>query len=175
MKCSVHRRCAHCRQLFVPDYRNAYHQRFCSEPVCQHASKQTSQRRWLRKPANRNYFRDSENLDRVPDWRRHHPGYWRIGKQGSDAGANAESAQASLTEPKVPPPQPPGTLQDFCRAKAPVFIGLISRLRRCALQEDIARCAIQMVSEAQCILTRCQLRVSIPGRPEIPINFHESG
>jgi hypothetical protein len=30
-------------RLFVPDYRNAYHQRFCSEPASQHASKLHSQ------------------------------------------------------------------------------------------------------------------------------------
>ena len=48
----------HCGQLFRPDPRNVRHQRYCSAPACRRASKAASQRRWLAKAANRDYFRD---------------------------------------------------------------------------------------------------------------------
>lgn len=155
MNSPARRTCRHCRQQFDPDYRNTYHQRFCSAPECQQASKRSSQRRWLLKPVNRNYFREADNAERVREWRQAHPGYWRTIRHQCTHQRVVEPAQPLL---------PSGanasshlrTLKDFCRSKAPVLSGLISRLRRCALQEDIARWAREMVLEAQCILDQCQ-------------------
>ena len=56
------RKCRHCRGLFRPDPRNLRHQRFCPKSPCRRASKAESQRRWLAKPDNRDYFRGPENL-----------------------------------------------------------------------------------------------------------------
>lgn len=67
------RRC--CSELFFPDHRNWQHQRYCGKPACHHASKLASQRRWFRKPANRDYFRDLENARHVRKWCQAHPGY----------------------------------------------------------------------------------------------------
>jgi hypothetical protein len=157
------RTCRHCRQQFLPDYRNAYHQRFCSKPDCQHASKQTSQHRWLRKPQNRNYFREPDNGNRVREWRLAHPGYWRTHRQSCPAPPGAGVTPAS------------STLQDVCRLKLPVLTGLLSRLGCCTLQEDIANCAREMVSEAQCILLQCQSSFSRPAQASGAVNHHESG
>ena len=60
-------------EFFAPEGRNAFHQSYCSKPECRRASKAASQRRWLAKPANRNYFRDQENVRRVQEWRQAHP------------------------------------------------------------------------------------------------------
>jgi hypothetical protein len=62
-----HRRrtCLHCRELFRPDPRNLRHQRYCSKPQCRKASKAASQRRWLAKAQNRDYFRGAANVERV--------------------------------------------------------------------------------------------------------------
>jgi hypothetical protein len=175
MNSPTRRRCAHCRQLFAPDYRNTYHQRFCSAPACQHASKQTSQRRWLRKPENRDYFREPDNLRRVRDWRILHPGYWRALKHRCRSIGEPSQAGSLGRDSTTDPSAQTGTLQDFCRSKAFVLTGLLSRLRRCALQEDMARYAIQVVSEAQCILQQCQLAVPLSAPPLGEVNFHESG
>ena len=35
------------------------------------------QRAWLAKPENRNYFRDTGNAERVRNWQKVHPGYWK--------------------------------------------------------------------------------------------------
>ena len=71
------RKCQHCQTFFDPDPRSARRQRYCSQPACRHASKATSQRRWLHKPANRDYFTGPTQVERVRQWRKAHPGYWR--------------------------------------------------------------------------------------------------
>jgi hypothetical protein len=166
------RRCQHCRQGFFPDYRNAYHQRFCPSAACQHASKRASQRKWLRKPENRGYFREPDNLDRIRDWRRLHPDYWRTVKHRCQEPAEPHPAPAPELEEISGQAR---TLQDLCQEKIPVFTELISRLSGCALQEDIARLAAQVVKEAQCILVRCQQTISSHGQSEPAVNYHESG
>ena len=65
MSTRTRRKCRHCAQLFRPDPRNALHQRYCSAPACRRASKAASQRRWLAKAANRDYFRGPEHVARV--------------------------------------------------------------------------------------------------------------
>src|SRR5260370_7333937 len=65
MKCSAQRKCKHCSEFYFPDRRNVHHQRYCSEPACRKQSKAESQRRWLQKPDNQNYFCGSHNSQRV--------------------------------------------------------------------------------------------------------------
>jgi hypothetical protein len=67
----------HCGELFHPDARNAHHQRYCAKDACRRASKAASQRRWLAKAANRDYFRGPTNVERVRAWREAHPDYGR--------------------------------------------------------------------------------------------------
>jgi hypothetical protein len=65
------------RELFACDPRLRHRQKYCSEPKCRAASKQSSQRRWLRKPDNVGYFRGEQQVERVQAWRVQNPGYWR--------------------------------------------------------------------------------------------------
>ena len=67
------RKCRHCGQLLRPDPRNVRHQRYCPAEVCRRARKAASQRRWLAKAANRDYFRGPEHVARVRAWRASHP------------------------------------------------------------------------------------------------------
>ena len=71
------RKCKHCQTLFAPDPRSAKRQRYCAQPACRQASKAASQHHWLQKPGNRDYFTGPTHLERVRQWRRAHPGYWR--------------------------------------------------------------------------------------------------
>ena len=77
MKCSAQRKCQHCKEFYLPDRRNLHHQRYCSEAACRKQSKAESQRRWAQKPENQNYFNGSQNSQRVKEWRKRNPGYWR--------------------------------------------------------------------------------------------------
>jgi hypothetical protein len=65
MKRRRKRKCLHCQALFHPDPRNVRHQKYCSETECRKVSKAASQRRWLNKEANKDYFCGPENVGRV--------------------------------------------------------------------------------------------------------------
>ena len=54
-------KCAHCNQLFRPDPRNVKRQKYCSRPECRKASKAASQKKWLEKPENQDYFQGTDN------------------------------------------------------------------------------------------------------------------
>ena len=71
------RKCKHCQTVFAPDPRSARRQRYCSKPACRRASKTASQHRWLQPPHNRAYFRGPPHVERVRQWRKDNPGYWR--------------------------------------------------------------------------------------------------
>jgi hypothetical protein len=94
MKRARRRKCLCCGELFRPDARKLRHQRHCAKPACRQASLAGSQRRWLAKAANRDYFRGAINLARVQAWRGAHPGYWRrAGARPAPALQEDSSAQ----------------------------------------------------------------------------------
>ena len=147
------RKCRFCTKFFIPDPRNQTRQHYCTQPACRQASKAASQRRWLSKAANRDYFRGADQVRRVQLWRKSHPGYWRKkapSSQGTQAieTQSANLAQASCNVPRVPP----GTLQDFCLAQDPAVVGLISMVTGSTLQEDIAATARQLLLRGRNIL-----------------------
>lgn len=133
------RKCRHCRKFFSPDYRNRHHQYYCSKPDCRRTSKAASQCLWLRKPANRNHFHGPQEIQRVQEWRIAHPGYW---KKKPLAPQETQPPVPQLTTPEKTSCNASGSargaLQDFCLAKNPVFVGLLSTLSGHTLQEDIA-------------------------------------
>jgi len=139
--CSPNRRrkCRCCKEIFLADYRNGYHQVYCSKPLCRAASKEASQRRWLSRLTNRDYFRSRENVARVKQWRQAHPGYWKTKsappkKTQELEPQSLESGSHLVTQIQARPV----ALQDLCLADHPVFIGLVSMVTGVALQEDIA-------------------------------------
>jgi hypothetical protein len=157
------RKCRYCRRSYVPDHRNRYHQRYCSRPECQQTSKRSSHRRWLRAPANRDYFCGPEHVRRVQRWRSHHPHYWRAQALGSSSQFQPQNTQKTVVahRPEVRHQEPEGgTLQDLCRLKSPQLMRLAAQLERGALQEDIAGFARDLITVGQCILERTT------GRPE---------
>ena len=135
------RKCLHCHDLFRPDARNLRHQRYCSKPACRKASKAASQRRWLNKAQNRDYFRGTANVQRVRQWRAAHPGYWK--STGPKAGiALQEDSLAQPAESKGKSTTLATTaLQDLLRAQPLVLIGLIANLTGTALQEAMPHAA----------------------------------
>ena len=135
------RKCKHCKTFFTPDPRNVGRQHYCAKPLCRQASKAASQRRWLRKPENHDYFRGPAHVERVRQWRQHHPGYGR--RKASQASDTPEALQDPL------PPQPLETqqveehlmrpaLQDTFFMQPAVLVGLIAHFTGSSLQDDIA-------------------------------------
>jgi hypothetical protein len=127
--------------LFHPDPRSIRRQKFCSKPECRKASKAENQRRWLEKPENQDYFRGPENVQRVQQWRREHPGYWRRNRPGSENALQDPLSEKKTKKQVLMPELTTGALQDLLSAQAAVLIGLIAKLTGYALQDDIAMTA----------------------------------
>ena len=144
------KRCRNCRCLFVSDPRNRDRQEFCFEPECRKASKAASQKKWLAKPENLDYFTGPDNVKRVQAWRKKNPGYWKRKKKPV---ALQDSLMAQPTENITYNDQVAShALQDILRVQPPVIIGLISNFIGSALQDDIALTLLRMQQSGQDIL-----------------------
>ena len=148
------KKCRHCRRLFVPDQLNREKQNYCQKSPCRKASKKASQKKWLNKPENENYFRNSDNVERVQKWREDTPEYWKRTKRLTTLQdllsvqpiENNENIDQNDAQPQE------HALQDFLMAQSPVIIGLIYNLTGSALQEDIAKTLLRMQQFGQEIL-----------------------
>ena len=146
------KRCCNCKRLFVPDHRNRDRQKYCNTPECRKASKATSQKKWLRKPENKNYFKGPVNTQRVKEWRKRNPGYWRRSGTNKE-NALQDSLNGQVTYINKNTRDFAGiALQDFLTAQPTVLIGLISKFIGSSLQDDIARTILLMQQSGQDIL-----------------------
>lgn len=163
MKSDFTFKCLHCNEIHHPDPRNRRRQRYCSAPDCRRAAKADSQRRWLERPGNENYFRGADNCERVRQWREAHPGYWRrmvpkafVALQdlstGQGDGQVVENEGNAPSEPFV-------ALQDIWRSQDALIVGLISMVSGVALQDDIALTIKSVLDRGEDILRM------MPGRP----------
>lgn len=129
--------CRNCKDLFPPNPQNATRQEYCCKPECRRASKADSQKRWTEKPENRNYFCGPTNVQRVQEWRKEHPGYWRR-KSGKTVIALQETLNEQPAENMDTADPPSGALQDILSTQHIVLLGLIANLTGSALQDDMA-------------------------------------
>ena len=150
------RKCLCCGDFFTPDYRNRGRQKYCSKPECRKASKATSQRHWLNKPENRDYFHGLDNVQRVQEWRKAHPGYFRRKKEALQDCLSEKAMENPGIKPAFRYVQPgfAGALQDILASQPTVLIGLISHLTGSALQDDIAKTASRLQKLGSDILNR---------------------
>ena len=148
----IRKKCRHCNRLFIPDARNARRQRYCDRPACRLASKKDSQRRWLQKDQNQDYFRGPDHCARVRQWRKAHPGYWKRGKISADALQDPLTAKPiEIVGNRDELPNAP--LQDLLIVQPDVIIGLIANFTGFALQDDIAFCLRRLQQLGRDILT----------------------
>ena len=124
------RKCRHCKAFFQPEPRNRHHQRYCGRAECRRASKGASQRKWERRPENRDYYGGPEKAEKVRAWRAAHPGYWKRARESSVA------------------------LPDIWTKQDPLLVGLIAHFTGVALPEDIAVVANRLVARGQALLGR---------------------
>ena len=148
-------KCKNCHKLFRPDPRNADRQKYCFTPECRKASKAASQRQWLAKPENRDYFKGPHNVQRVQEWRSRNPGYWKKGSADPSALQDL-STQKETKNQQDAATLPNRALQDLLSSQHIVFLGLLSLLTGSALQDDIVMTARRMRQLGQDILNnRC--------------------
>ena len=178
MKQQRKRNCRHCQDLFRPDRRNLRHQHYCSKPACRQASRAASQRRWLGKAENQDYFRGSANVQRVQAWRAAHPGYWKRTKPQVEIALQEDSLSQPIERKGKVATLTEIALQDLLCAQPLVLIGLIASLTDTALQEDIAQTGRRLQLLGQDILSGvksveggCDAKTSIgpfTGAPDSP-------
>ena len=155
--------CLHCKAPFLPDSRNRGRQRFCRQPDCRAASKRSSQRAWVARPANADYFAGSHNVQRVREWRARHPGYWKRSRPANTPPGEISSApeamqpvdpQSSMAQRSAIALQDPWSpaLQDPWEPLHPMFIGFLALQMGSALQEDILRQCDVMAAKGRDIL-----------------------
>ena len=136
MKRIRERLCRCCKEFFFPDYRNTKTQAYCSKPECRKASKAVSQRQWSRN--NPGYFKGSDHVERVREWRKANPVRSRL--KGSGDVLQDDCSRITLVKQEVirclpsVPQVPAPVLQDFCLTQHPVFIGLIAHFTGAVLQ-----------------------------------------
>jgi len=155
MKIFQKEKCLHCKELFALDRRNLRHQRYCRKPGCQKASKSQSQRRWLAKKANQNYFCGPENIRRVQEWRDAHPGYGRKKSVRQeplqdvlqdDCRVQEANRQALVSKKTL------RALQDVFKVQPALIVGLIATMTGSVAQEDIRTTTRLLVRKGQDII-----------------------
>jgi len=157
MKWTRRRKCRGCGELYEPT-RGGYRQYYCLKPACRAASKKASQKSWLHTRVGRHYHSGPEQVQRVQDWRKAHPGYGclkpdalqdlsptqPLAVQGVIAGLNAsDPGNSVLNRP----------LQDLSLAQDPLFVGFMAHLTG-ALQDDIAFQIARFQTHGQQILRK---------------------
>lgn len=152
MKSKTTFKCLHCREQHTYETRNRGRQNYCKKPECRRASKAASQKRWAGKSENKNYFRGSENVERVKQWRREHPGYWRKKRPGREDALQDAFTEQKHEDQQVAKQGAPNALQDLCQGQPALLVGLISVLTGHALQEDIAASARSFLTRGEDIL-----------------------
>ena len=125
MKCSA-QKCQHCKEFYLPDRRNLHHQRYCAEPACRRQSKSESQRRWVQKPENQNYFSGPQNSQRVKGWRKRNPGYWRKKNPPLQEPLQDLCTTQVTQDEEVKTIEISDALQDVLLMQLAVMVGLIS-------------------------------------------------
>ena len=111
------KRCRHCKGLFLPDARNQDSQKYCDTSKCRAASKVASRKGWLNKPENQDYFKGPLQVERVREWRKKNPGYWKRAKRRI-------ALQDSLT------PQPAETIDDNAQIANSALQDLLTQVRQ---------------------------------------------
>jgi hypothetical protein len=152
MKGSAKRKCLCCGEFYAPDHRNLRHQRYCPKPACRKESKAQSQRRWQQRPENQNYFRSPENCERVKDWRKRNPGYWRKKKSATQGPLQEVFRTQPAQNEELTSKIVPDALQDLFSMQPAVVVGLISMMTGSALQEDIVSTVGVLVRKGRDIL-----------------------
>lgn len=145
-------KCLNCNELFLPNYRSGQRQRYCLKPDCRKARKQELMRAWLAKPENQNYFRDAKNAERVRDWQKEHPGYWKNTARYRRRTLQDSCLKQVAAPQDLAPTSPSRTLQDLCSMQVPLFVGLISMFVDSTLPDDIATSTRRLLIKGHDIL-----------------------
>ena len=155
-------KCLHCNEVHLSEPRNRGRQHYCPKLECRRASKASSQRQWTRRMENKNYFRGAENCERVRQWRKAHPGYWRKKIPEREVALQETCPSQEPANERVAQAAAPDALQDIWFSQPALLVGLISIVTGHALQEDIAASVRSFLTRGEDILRM------VPRVPKFP-------
>jgi hypothetical protein len=138
-------KCKHCQALFTPDCRNRRHQRYCGDADCRRASKAASQKRWVAKPENHDYFRGAENVARVQRWRAANPGYAKRGPRRLPKEVSPLQEVLDTQVVDKHKESPTLALQELSPTYPLVLLGLIAHLTGTVQQETMPHAALSLL------------------------------
>lgn len=121
--------CCHCGQRFKVNPRVGRRHRYCTATACVRASRVAARRKWLIKNGGKSYFRGDAGKNRVREWRKRNPKYWR--RKKIDRSRFRLSKRLASILRKV-------ALQDSIDSFLALKIGIIARISGHALQDEIA-------------------------------------
>ena len=104
------------------------------------------------KPDNQNYFSGPQNSQRVKEWRKRNPGYWRKKNPAPQEPLQDLCTTQVAQDEEVKRIEISDALQDVLVMQPAVMVGLISMMTGSALQEDIAATTRALLSKGQDIL-----------------------
>jgi len=152
MPAAGERKCLHCEGLFTPDARNRKRQRYCAKEPCRGASKSASQRRWLSRAENAEYFHGADNVARARAWQAAHPGYWKKRRKSTRVVLQDDCRSQTAERHEVSASAGGVVLQDDWHRQPPLVIGLIAHLAGVVLQEDIAAMTGRLIAKGHAVL-----------------------
>lgn len=155
-------KCLNCNEAFHRDPRNGGRQSYCAKPVCRKASKAASQRQWLGRPENRDYFRGAGNCERVRVWLLANPGCRRKKRTPPGSVLQEPLIPQSVEDVSVAVPVATSLLQEILFVQPAMFVGLISVMTGYGLQEDIAASARSFLVRGEDILRMAPGSTSSP-------------
>lgn len=138
------RKCQCCKDFFKPEPNNSWHQEYCEKLECRKASKKASQCRWLNKKENQNYFRCEDNVKRVQEWRKIHPGYSCTKRSRCKKNVTRSRTSATGLKTNMYRHLRGNALQDLAFSQPAVLIGIIAQLTGSTLQDDIENMACRL-------------------------------
>ena len=145
-------KCLNCNEHFLPNYRTRLLQKHCNKPECRLARKRASQKAWLQKDTNQNYFSGALNSSRARLWQEAHPAYWKNTRRYRSRTLQDHCIEQVTAIQEVAEAIPASTLQDLCTLQTPLFVGLISMLTHSTLQDDIEVTTRNLVNKGYDIL-----------------------
>jgi hypothetical protein len=146
------RKCKFCDELYLPDYRNRWHQRFCSKEPCSQASKTRSQQKWLLSEKGQGYFEGPDNVNRVREWRRAHPKYSKRSATSKQKTLQDDCSSQLIVQQGDKQGLNIRALQDVCSVQPALLIGLIASLTGSTLQDEIAETSRRFIISGRDIL-----------------------
>lgn len=145
------RKCKCCGELYMPDARRTSVQKYCGKPECRKASQARSWHQWFMKPENRDYYKGADEVDRVRQWRKKRPGYWKRRPKTKDALPKIKTAQATDNQPDTTR-LVVDALPKMMMSQPALVVGLIASLTGSALPKDIEETSRRFVLLGQDIL-----------------------